>query len=165
MEDVSPGFNELTRELMHAMGQVNRRLTPMMRNATRGEMAVGFALHSANANLTPGEIAEKARLSTARTANVLAALEKKGWVVREHSTSDRRMVEVTMTDAGRVEFERRHQEGMRVIAAFLAKLGEEDARELLRIAQRMVTVIDELQNDPNPHQKGGACCHEDPQAV
>ena len=43
-------------------------------------------------------------------ANILRALEGKGWVEREHSKTDRRRVHVTVTDKGRQDLEIKRRE-------------------------------------------------------
>lgn len=142
METDQNDYEGLAQELMRAVGRINRTITPMMRNATRGEMAVAFALHNSAEPLAPSDIAGITRMSTARVANVLAALEKKGWVAREHSVEDRRRVAVSMTEQGNQEFDRRHAEGVASIAAFLSELGADDAREMVRIAQKCGAVVE-----------------------
>lgn len=56
--------------------------------------------YSPAGSLTPSELADRALASSARIANILRALEAKGWVEREHSKTDRRRVHVIVTDKG-----------------------------------------------------------------
>ena len=51
--------------------------------------------------MTPSQLAEAMRATSGRVSAVLAALEKKGQIVREADPSDRRVVRVSLTDAGR----------------------------------------------------------------
>ena len=139
------------RALMHELfGQLfhfSHSIKPDFRNATRGEMAVILMLHLAQEAdeppLTPSVIAERAHLTSARTANVLRSLEEKGWVTREHATDDRRRVTVSLTEAGDAERVRRRSEFEEQAAAFLARLGEDDAREAIRILKRCNQIVEE----------------------
>lgn len=106
-EDVtSPELADLARQLFEQFAQLGRNIHPNAQNFTRGEAGVIRTLHLADLagepTLTPTQIAERSHLSTARTANVLRALEEKGWISREHDTADRRRVTVTLTPQGRV---------------------------------------------------------------
>ena len=139
------------RALMHELfGQLfhfSHAIKPDFRNATRGEMAVILMLHLAQEAdeppLTPSVIAERAHLTSARTANVLRSLEEKGWVTREHATDDRRRVTVSLTEAGDAERVRRRREFEEQATAFLARLGEDDAREAIRILKRCNQIVEE----------------------
>ncbi len=79
---------------------MHQRISRFADKALGGEMAVMRALMLAGGSLTPSELANRAWVSSARIANILRALEAKGWVEREHSKTDRRRVHVTVTDKG-----------------------------------------------------------------
>jgi MarR family transcriptional regulator, organic hydroperoxide resistance regulator len=63
---------------------------------------------------TAGEIAEAALCNPASTTAMLDSLEERGVVQRRRSTEDRRVVLVTLTDAGRevVADKRAHSQGL-----------------------------------------------------
>lgn len=84
---------------------MHQRISRFADKALGGEMAVMRALMLAGGSLTPSELADRAWVSSARIANILRALETKGWVEREHSKTDRRRVHVTVTDKGRQDLE------------------------------------------------------------
>ncbi len=154
MEEIpapTPEQHALARELFEEFAHLGHAIRPDMRNATRGEMAVIRTLHLAveagELPITPGLIAERAHLSTARTANVLRALEEKGWIVREHATDDRRRVTVTLTEAGEAERARRKSEFESHAVEFLARLGEEDTREAIRILKRCNQIVEEYHKE------------------
>ena len=123
----------LSEELAGEIGKIAQLVGQATLNSTRGETAVLVALHRANGPLTPGELASKGMVTSARIANILRALEEKGWAERRHSTQDRRTVEVSLTEAGRDEALRRHDGALRRVAVVLSDLGERDARELVRL--------------------------------
>ncbi len=137
----------LVRELLSELFHFSHGIKPDMRNAARGEMAVIMMLHHAAEEgeppLTPSDIAERSHLTSARIANVLRSLEEKGWVAREHASDDRRRVTVTLTEAGDAERARRRLAFEESAAAFVARLGEDDARDAVRILKHCNQLIEE----------------------
>ena len=99
----------------------------------------------AGGSLTPSELADRAWVSSARIANILRALEAKGWVEREHSKTDRRRVHVTVTDKGFQDLEIKRREFEDRTAAFLEQLGETDTQEMVRLLRRANEIIDRNQ--------------------
>ena len=137
MEDTD--FHELGRQLFTEFGSIHQRITRFADQALSGEMA---ALMLAGGSLTPSELADRAWVSSARIANILRALETKGWVEREHSKTDRRRVHVTVTDKGRQDIEIKRREFEDRAAAFLEQLGETDTQEMVRLLRRANEIID-----------------------
>lgn len=143
MEDTD--FRELGRQLFTEFGSMHQRISRFTDQALSGEMAVMRALMLAGGSLTPSELADRAWVSSARIANILRALEAKGWIVREHSTADRRRVHVTVTDKGRQGVETKRRELEDRTAAFLEQLGEADTQEMVRLLRRANQIIDHNQ--------------------
>ena len=143
MEDTD--FHELGRQLFTEFGSMHQRISRFTDQALSGEMAVMRALMLAGGSLTPSELADRAWVSSARIANILRALEAKGWIVREHSTTDRRRVHVTVTDKGRQGVEAKRRELEDRTAAFLEQLGEADTQEMVRLLRRANQIIDHNQ--------------------
>ena len=143
MEDTD--FRELGRQLFTEFGSMHQRISRFTDQALSGEMAVMRALMLAGGSLTPSELADRAWVSSARIANILRALEAKGWIVREHSTTDRRRVHVTVTDKGRQGVETKRRELEDHTAAFLEQLGEADTQEMVRLLRRANQIIDHNQ--------------------
>ncbi|MEE0449585.1 MAG: winged helix DNA-binding protein [Collinsella sp.] len=143
MEDTD--FRELGRQLFTEFGSMHQRISRFTDQALSGEMAVMRALMLAGGSLTPSKLADRAWVSSARIANILRALEAKGWIVREHSTTDRRRVHVTVTDKGRQGVETKRRELEDRTAAFLEQLGEADTQEMVRLLRRANQIIDHNQ--------------------
>ena len=143
MEDTD--FRELGRQLFTEFGSMHQRISRFTDQALSGEMAVMRALMLAGGSLTPSELADRAWVSSARIANILRALEAKGWIVREHSTTDRRRVHVTVTDKGRQGVETKRRELEDRTAAFLEQLGKADTQEMVRLLRRANQIIDHNQ--------------------
>ena len=136
----------LAHDLFEQFARLGRNTRPDMRNATRGEMGVIRMLHEEGGPLTPSQISDRACISPARVANVLRALEEKGWVAREHSTEDRRRVTVTLTEAGDAERRRCRKEFETHTQAFLAKLGERDTRDAIRVLAHANQILEDEKN-------------------
>lgn len=138
-------FSLLAHELFEQFARLGHSVRPDTRNFTRGEAGVIRTLHLADDagehGLTPTQIAERSYLSSARTANVLRALESKGWIRREHDTADRRRVTVTLTEAGEEERARRRALMDAEAGEFLRQLGAHDASEAIRILKRCNEIL------------------------
>ena len=143
MEDTD--FHELGRQLLTEFGGIHQRVSRFVDKALSGEMAVMRALMLAGGSLTPSELADRAWVSSARIANILRALEAKGWIEREHSKTDRRRVHVIVTDKGFQDLEIKRREFEERTAAFLEQLGENryprDGATFLDVPTKLSTAI------------------------
>ena len=109
----------------------------------RGECFVLRCLARSKAPLLPSDLSEQSHASTARIAVVLNTLEKKGLISRAIDPTDRRRILVSLTNVG--------QEYVAVIRTqlredmkhLLEELGEQDAREYLRITKRILQISQE----------------------
>lgn len=137
-------YRELAKRLAAQGFELRRYRSPReLSSNTRGLSAVMGALAASAEPLSPGDLARKTGVTDARIANALRALEAKGLIARKPSVTDRRRVEVTLTERGRA-FVHGHTEGVeRFIADFLAELGEGDARDLVRVLDRVLDVLRE----------------------
>lgn len=169
----SPAWEAEARDLA---GQVLRHLGAMhhgrsqdIQASTRGEAAVLFFLAQRSDDLppppaapaphgpqepetflTPGVLAAALGLSSARVANILKSLERKGQVERIHDTVDRRRVLVRLTPAGQTEVRRRGEEMLASTTCLLTALGPEDGRAAVRILGRIRELVDSGALPPPP---------------
>jgi DNA-binding MarR family transcriptional regulator len=93
--------------------------------------------------LPVGWLADSAGVSGPTATRMLGALEATGHVERAGSSRDRRVVLVSLTDAGRVAFERRRlsvSERRRRIAAGLTR---EERRQASVLLARLTELVDE----------------------
>ena len=142
MEDTD--FRELGRQLLTEFGSMHQRISRFADKASAARWRHA-RLMLAGGSLTPSELADRAWVSSARIANILRALEAKGWVEREHSKTDRRRVHVTVTDKGFQDLEIKRREFEERTAAFLEQLGETDTQEMVRLLRRANEIIDRNQ--------------------
>ena len=82
------------------------------------------------------KLASMAGITTARVTAILNVEEEKGYIRREAIAGDRRKVNVILTEAGEIEFQKRHREIERRLTEYFDFLGEADTENLLRIMDR-----------------------------
>ena len=110
----------------------------------QGECFVLRCLARSAKPLLPSDLSNLAQSSTARIAVVLNTLEKKGYITRAIDPSDRRRVLVSLTPAGAEYIQgvrRQLRQRMRVL---LEELGEADAKEYLRITERILSITQRM---------------------
>ena len=125
---------------------------------TRGEAAVLLHLHLKTTGTTPSTLAEALQLTSARIANILRSLESKGLIERVNDTVDRRRILVHLTEEGQGFVLRLRRTALDRAYQMLSALGPRDARELVRLMQR----IDELVVSgaiPRPGSPEPGDCH------
>lgn len=109
--------------------------------AMRGEMAVLRLLAMENRALTAGEISRMLHMTTSRIAAVLGALDKKALIVRSTDAQDKRRVQVTLTQKGLAICQRKKQAALKNISHALSQLGEQDAKDFVRLMRRMNDIL------------------------
>jgi DNA-binding MarR family transcriptional regulator len=106
-----------------------------------GEMFILSVVVSAESGtVSPGWISATCGVTTARVSAALKMLEDKGWIIRETEKSDRRRTLVTVTGAGREAFRSHDEERRMMLEHLLRDLGENDAREYVRIVGRVAEI-------------------------
>lgn len=105
--------------------------------ASRGEMgALGFLAFSQN-GVSAGTLREHFHVGSGRMADLLAGLERKDLIRREADPADGRRVLVFATEAGLRLAQTHMQRVQECQMALLEYLGEDDARELIRLMGRI----------------------------
>lgn len=107
----------------------------------RGKINALHALHHHPEGMTPTALARACQVSTARITKTLDQLEGRGLVERRASARDRRSVNVMLTEKGTTEVSRRIEEINSYVGGILSELGEDDAKELVRISGRLAQVV------------------------
>ncbi|MEW9052871.1 MAG: MarR family winged helix-turn-helix transcriptional regulator [Neobacillus sp.] len=106
---------------------------------SHGERRIlGYFTFFKNDGASSGELSEKLFLSTPRVAAALNSLSKKGFIERNRDENDKRIVIVTITDAGKRFMLEEHEEAISMLEKSLEKLGEKDAKEFVRILTRIL---------------------------
>jgi DNA-binding MarR family transcriptional regulator len=142
-------YSELASEVMMKTGRMMKSsFWPKKANAfLHGEMFILNYLINEQSDTLPSELAAAMNTSTARVAMALKSLETKGFIRRRIDKDDRRKVIVSITEEGRrlVMSERREMRDRMV--RILRELGEEDAREYIRIIERITEISMRIYNE------------------
>lgn len=109
----------------------------------QGELFVLRCLDRVSEPLLPSDLSEQVQTSSARIATILNTLEKKELIVREIDPSDRRRILVTLTPEGKEYTETIRKKIQGKMVKLLEKLGEDDAREYIRITKRIIEITQE----------------------
>ena len=135
-------YIERSQEVAHIGADIARmKPAPELSSSAKGMPKVMRVLLEADGPMSPSEIARASGVTDARIANTLRVLEQKGFITRETAEHDRRRVEVRVTEKGR-EVSRRHiEKAQEMLASFLCEMGEQDARDLVRVLRRARDVM------------------------
>lgn len=111
-----------------------------------GPQVSALKILEATGDLSLTELSERMSAKNSTITGIVDRMERDGLVVRERSSSDRRIVLIRATDKGR-ELARSVKVGaMELLTGALGSLGEKDRQELLRIvfelAEHVRTEID-----------------------
>ena len=140
MDDTAAG---LRRRLFDAAARMRkqRQEPPTPKGITSAEMYAIMAvsrLEGEGRKVRSGDIAKCGQATPSAVSQTLKSLEEKGLIVRRRGEGDSRSVTISLTNAGH-EFEK---EGRRLhderFMHMLEFLGEDDAREFVRIVNRML---------------------------
>ncbi|NLZ45806.1 MAG: hypothetical protein GX896_03850 [Clostridiales bacterium] len=93
--------------------------------------------------LSPGEISSIQDISTGRIATTLKSLELKNYIHRDIDSNDRRRISVELTDIGRIKARSVFEEAQVKAKKIFEKIGDEDAREFIRILGNLANACEE----------------------
>ncbi len=124
-------------KVTRAMGAITNAGGMDALNASRGEMGVLGCLAQHDREATPSQLMDALGVSSARVANTLKALERKGYVARQTNPEDGRGVIVRITPAGEAFGEANFQSAVRGVSSLLAPLSAEEQLELARLVERI----------------------------
>lgn len=100
-------------------------------------------------SLTPSDLCKRLYMTSARIAAALKSAEKKGYVKRTPSLSDKRSVTVSITESGRVYVSEKLAKLNRDFEYFLVNLGERDASEFVRLVKRISEISEKRTKGDN----------------
>jgi len=135
-------YNKLAEEFFQKMQLTQKARQQKQINETiHGEAFVLHCIKEKTGEIVPGDISAAMGVSSARVAAALNSLESKGYITREICGSDRRKIIIKLTQAGNIEAEEQMQRFLAMTAKMLAMLGEQDAREYVRISGRVAEIF------------------------
>lgn len=157
---MSESLEALRNEMFETMQRMRQRRStpPLPPGITRGEINALMMLSIIEARgevVRPGMLAACSHATPGAVSQTLKSLEEKGLIVRRRGEGDSRSVTISLTDTGH-EFEK---EGRRLhderFMHMLEFLGEDDAREFVRIVNRM---LEFEESHPWKRASGGIRC-------
>ena len=131
-------YAELAETLIKKMHAFHKaRSQKSIFGALQGEAFVLKYISLRDEGVLPGEISNEMDVSSARVAAALNKLEDKGFITRKIDKNDRRKILVEITQEGRRLAEKHQKVIVEEVADMLRYLGEDDAREYIRILGRL----------------------------
>jgi DNA-binding MarR family transcriptional regulator len=96
-------------------------------------------------SITVSEIADKINVSKSAVSQIVSSLEKHHIVRRKTSPEDKRLVYVLLTMKGRFFLKKinEHHKHTNILDELLVFLGDQDAKELVRLMSRVSTFLDQ----------------------
>lgn len=154
MDSVTESVLVAIRKIIHASDMYSRQI-----RKTTGRTSPQLLLLKAicaNRGATVGQLAEKISLSQATTTTVLDKLESEGLAQRTRSTTDRRKVNVELTDAGQLLLQSAPQPLQQQFIEQFEKMRIHERTALLAALQHVVELmvtpikgIDEIDDLPS----------------
>ena len=141
-------YSALADELMQIMHRFHKANPRKPLNAAlQGESFVMQYLCHQQRKVLPGEISAEMNISTARIAATLNGLEMKGYVTRRIDPGDRRRILVEITPLGEEVGMKHFKEHMNEMVHLLEALGEHDAKEFVRILEKLQASAAKMMED------------------
>ncbi|MBO5087134.1 MAG: MarR family transcriptional regulator [Lachnospiraceae bacterium] len=126
--------DELGEELYSMIAQLlNSKMNRTVLDSIRGEYGVLRYLLFVEDGVKAGTLIEKMQVVPGRMTDILKSLEYKGLVVRRKEETDKRIVRVFLTEAGRQEAEEKRHQIHLEYRGLIERLGEKDATEFIRL--------------------------------
>lgn len=139
-------FKALANEFLHATFELNKQAPRKEVNSSMsGERFVLHYLYTMSAQGLPSDISEKMEVSSARVAVILNRLEDKGYILRSIDPQDRRRIVVELTPKGKEIAKEEHDKVIGMVEKMLKLLGDQDAKDLIRIIQKLSSLSDEIE--------------------
>ena len=137
-------YEKLANEIINMRGSrqhvsFDRKLS----DVAKGEMFVLNYLKNHGNKAHPKELSDEMIVSTARTAVILNHLERDGLIDRIPDKKDNRQVVVCLSNKGIELLEKHYNETIGYMVKILEKLGENDAKEYVRIQKKIMQAISE----------------------
>ncbi|NEG55261.1 MarR family winged helix-turn-helix transcriptional regulator [Bifidobacterium platyrrhinorum] len=135
------GFEDEAVEELYSKVWSHR--SAMQRELNRGAHGEVFALRqlACHGEMTPSQLAESLRVSSGRVSTVLSSLERKGFVTRTPDPSDRRVVRVAITEAGRGRVEEDLEDMRSAVRWIFSQMGERRTREFVELTREFMTYM------------------------
>ncbi|QVQ36397.1 MarR family transcriptional regulator [Pseudochrobactrum algeriensis] len=118
-----------------------QRLAPYQLSESR--FVILFLLQQEPEGLAPHLLAERAGITRATLTGLLDGLERDGFILRNHSQTDRRSIIVTLTDKGKQTATSLVSDHSQWIASLMAPLNEQEKQMLSTLLGKIWTAAQE----------------------
>jgi len=126
-------------------GRIGRLLRPLDVSAAGG-LVVGMLRD--RGPMTPSELGERLIVTRATVTGVVDSLERRGYVRRRPSESDRRSTVVELTDSGKDVVQRVRELIHGSERAWLSALGDDELRSYIAVLHRIQDALGENGQEP-----------------
>lgn len=140
-------YDILATELLSNMVVVQKlKSQKNISEALHGELFALTYIARQGGDVNPSEISDNMNVSKARITTALGNLEKKGLITRQIDTSNRSRILVGITAEGKELAEKHQKTVLGMVTKMLELLGEQDAKEYVRIMQKMAKLLPAFEN-------------------
>lgn len=152
---------KLTRamSLLRRVHVRSQRLTDMDHREFHLLVSIASRQNSAG-GITIGELAEMYNVSKPAISNLIKEKEEKGFVERQTDKSDRRVVWVKLTDAGKAELERAKRYWEELGEKIEQKFGEKNLDLFITLINRLAEVVNEIISEERANEKSKREFHQ-----
>jgi MarR family transcriptional regulator, organic hydroperoxide resistance regulator len=138
-------YKSLAEELFHIMTRTAKLpFQKKVDDLSHGERRILGYLTFGKNGVPSGDLSDKLDLTTPRVASALNSLAEKGYIERNRDENDKRMVIVSITEAGKSFMMEEYNKLISMMQQTLERLGENDAQELIRIIKRIKEITNEM---------------------
>jgi DNA-binding MarR family transcriptional regulator len=135
-------YSALAAELLDNMHLMRMKQTQRhIDESLHGEAFVLKCIARHAEDVLPSVISAEINVSSARVAQTLNSIEKKGLITRRIDADDRRRILVSLTPKGKQTAEAYLRFVIEDMAKMLASLGEKDAKEYVRLTGKLAKAI------------------------
>ena len=134
----SRGLNEMLVYLFNHVMDIESQavITEEFKDISNNDMHIIGAV-GVEEPLNMSDIAKKLSVTVGTLTTNMNGLEKKGYIIRERSTSDKRVVLVTLTERGRKAFYHHRDFHRNMIKAVVVGLDDDEKRLLYRCLKKL----------------------------
>jgi len=138
-------YKDLASELLNSMQSLHKaRPHKHINEALQGEAFVLHFIAHHDHDVMPSEISQEMDVSSARIAFALNSLARKKLITRHINIKDRRKVIVKATEKGKELADTQYDAVIAAIVNLLKLLGESDAREYIRITDKLADIAQSI---------------------
>ena len=138
MSDTYTAINGVLVALINNLWELegNAIITEEFKDITNNDMHVIEAI-GLNEAKNMSTIAKKLNITVSSLTTAMNSLVRKGYVERQRSTDDRRVVEVRLTERGRKAYRQHEEYHMQMVEAAIAEMSQEEIQVLIKMLRKL----------------------------